>query len=155
MAPCGVISQTVRMWKGGIGAFTNRECRATVVAALLSPKTVLCRPQLARNCRLTVIVGGTTPQPRPATYHVTVWNGPHRTVGIVALHPKPSTAGHSARPIAKATQINLRGVTVAGGAADRPRYRVSGSQNERREKISRRHTLSKVKVVLAPLLMPT
>ena len=33
---------------------------------LLSPKTVLCRPQLACNCRLTVIVGRTIPPAMPS-----------------------------------------------------------------------------------------
>ena len=129
--------------------------RQLSLPSLTSPKTVLCRPQLARNCRLTVIVGGTIPPSTcPATHHVTVWHGPHRTVGVLALHPKPSKAEHSARPIAKGNPNKFARGLVSWRAADHPRYRVSGSQNERREKISRRHILSMGKVVLAPLLMP-
>ena len=47
---------------------------------------------------------------------------------------------------------------MAGGAADRPRYRVSGSQNERREKISRRHPVhgkSRIGTIADANLAPT
>ena len=125
-------------WKGGIGAF----CPGDICGN--------CHCRSARVYRVDNLPA--TCQPRT---NVTVLHGPLRSVGVVALHPKPSKAGTQRGRLPKANQINLRGVTVAGGAAVNPRYRVSGSQNGRREKISRRHTLSMGNVALAPLLVPT